>query len=92
MRPKYSKGNKVRIKPHDFLGRILDPDIQLYENMSGEIIESTNVVAFIREPWANPEDSTQTVTVYHYTVRINDEITLRDVLEEYLEKSLDSDT
>lgn len=86
MKPKYSAGNKVRIKSQDFLGRILDPNIHLYENMSGEIIESTNIVAFIGEPWANLKESGERFTIYHYSVRINDQVTLHDVLEDCLEK------
>jgi hypothetical protein len=86
MKPKYLAGSKVRIKSHDFLGRILDPNIHLYENMSGEIIESINIVGFIREPWAKLKDRDERVTIYHYTVKINDQVTLHDVLEDCLEK------
>ncbi len=82
MGPKYSAGNKVRIKSHNFFGKSLDPTIHMYENMVGEIIESTNIVAFIREPWANLKDSGERITIYHYTVKINDQTILHDVLEE----------
>ena len=87
MNPKYSAGSKVRIKSQDLLGRNLDRNIHLYENMSGEVIESINIVGFMIEPWANLKDQDEQVTIYHYTVRINDEVTLHDVLEECLEKT-----
>ena len=86
MAPKYSIGSKVRIKSHDLLGRSLDPKIHLYENMSGEIIESANIVAFIREPWSNLKESSARITIYHYTIRINEQVTLYDVIEDCLEK------
>ena len=86
MEPKYFQGTKVRIKTIDFIGRVLDPKIRQYENMVGEIIESTNIVAFIEEPWSNLKDSHERVTIYHYTVKINDEIILHDVLENCLER------
>lgn len=85
MRAKYSAGNRVRIKSPDFPERILDPKILQYENMIGEIIDSTNIVAFIGEPSWKLKDSGERITIYHYTVRINDQITLHDVLEDCLE-------
>ncbi len=85
MGPKYSIGNKVRIKPRDFLDRILDPKINQYENLTGEIIEATRVVAFLNENWSRLEGSEGHVTIYHYTVKINDKITLHDIFEECLE-------
>ena len=85
MRPKYFVGVKVRIKSCSVRGTLLDPAISQYDNMVGEIIESTNIVAFIVEPWANLEGTGGRVTVYHYKVRINSEITLPDVMEECLE-------
>jgi hypothetical protein len=85
MKPKYSKGSKVRIKSHDILGRVMDPKIHLYENMAGEIIESISIVGFIREPWSNLQDPDERITIYHYTVRIDDHVTLHDVLEDCLE-------
>jgi hypothetical protein len=85
MGPKYIAGNKVRIKSQDLIGRVLDANISQYENMTGEIIESTNIVAFIVEPWAKPGGTGERVTVYYYTVKIDEETTLNDVLEDCLE-------
>jgi hypothetical protein len=85
MKSKFSPGNKVRIKSSDILGRILDPTISMYENMTGEIIEITNIVAFIGGPWSTLKDSNQPITIYHYKVKIDDQTTLQDVLEECLE-------
>ncbi len=85
MWPKYSAGDKVRIKSQDFLGRIMDPEISQYENQTGEVIEAVNIVAFIREPWSNIKDSSEKITVYHYSVRTSTGAVLRDVLEDCLE-------
>jgi hypothetical protein len=87
MKPKYLPGNKVRIRCQDFLGRILDPEIGQYENMTGEVVGSTNIVGFIGEPWSRLSDGGERITIYHYTVKINDLTVLHDVREEYLEIS-----
>ncbi len=83
MKAKYVVGNRVRIKPYDFPGRVLEPDLHLYDNMTGEILESTQVVAFMAG--TNLGGFDQQVSIYHYTVRINDHVTLSDVLEDSLE-------
>ena len=85
MEPKYAAGNKVRIKAHDFLGTILDPQIQLYENMMGEVLDSINIVAFLHDPWARIAGTDKRISIYHYTVRISNEIILQDVSEDCLE-------
>ena len=85
MGPRYSTGVKVRIKAHDSLGRVLDPKIQFYENMIGEVLEATNIVAFRSQPWLNIEGSFERIRVYHYTVRINERLTLHEVMEDCLE-------
>jgi hypothetical protein len=85
MGPKYAAGAKVRIKAHDFLGIVLDPEIQHYENMMGEILNSINIVAFISDPWAKIGGTEKRISIYHYTVRISDQITLYDVTEDCLE-------
>ncbi len=85
MGSKFSAGNKVRINSRDFLGRPLDPKIQQYENMVGEIIEATNIVGFLGEKWLNLNENRSYITIYQYTVRINEEIILHDVLEDCLE-------
>jgi hypothetical protein len=82
---KFSVGNKVRIKSRDFLGRPLDPKIQQYENMVGEIVEGTNIIGFLGEKRLNQNEHVDYITIYHYTVRLNEEITLHDVLEDCLE-------
>ncbi len=85
MGPKYITGAKVRIKAHNILGAILDPKIQQYENMTGEILESVNIVAFLTDPWDKIRGTGERITIYHYTVRINEQITLHDVAEDCLE-------
>ncbi len=85
MQPKYSKGDKVKIKSQDFLGRILDPKISQYENQTAEVIEAVNIVAFIRQPWSNLKDSAEQITLYHYSVRTSTGAVVHDILEDCLE-------
>jgi hypothetical protein len=80
---KYAVGNKVRIKSHGFPERFLEPNIHLYEYMTGEIIELTQVVAFMAG--TNLAGLEQQVSIYHYTVKIDDRTVLNSVLEDYLE-------
>jgi hypothetical protein len=80
MGPKYSAGNKVRIKSQIFPEKNFDTTISLYENMTGEIIESANIVAFIHGQGAGEQ-----ITIYHYTVKITEKVILHDVLEDWLE-------
>jgi hypothetical protein len=87
MRPKYAKGDKVRIKARDLPERISDPNVRRYENMTGEVIESTNIVAFMAEPLSNLYGPAGRVTIYHYSVKLSDQIILHDVLEDFLEFS-----
>jgi hypothetical protein len=54
--------------------------------MVGEILESINIVAFVGEPWAPTGVSSKRITVYYYTVRIDERVTLHDVTEEFLEQ------
>ncbi len=86
MVPKYSAGHKVRIKARNLPWQSLDPRLQSYENMVGEVLDSINVVAFIGEPWAPTGSSSKRITVYHYTVRIDERVTLHNVTEEFLEQ------
>jgi hypothetical protein len=85
MGSKFSAGNKVRIKSSDFLGRPLDPRIQQYENMVGEIVEGIGIIGFLGEKRLNLNEHIDYITIYQYTVRLNEEITLHDVLEDCLE-------
>jgi hypothetical protein len=85
MVPKYSAGAKVRIKAHNDVGRILDPKVQIYENMTGEVVDVKDIVAFIGEPWATAREANERIVIYHYTVRIDDQIVLHDVFEDCLE-------
>ena len=85
MGPKYTAGTKVRIKAHDFLGMVLDSEIQRYENMTGEILDSINIVGFISEPWAKIGGTGKRISIYHYTIKIDDQIILHDVSEDFLE-------
>lgn len=85
MGAKYSVGNKVRIKSNGVFGKIYDPQIIPLESVTGEIIESTDIVAFIGSSEAHLKKSGDHITVYHYTVKINEQVTLHDVVEESLE-------
>lgn len=85
MGPKYTAGTKVRIKAHDFLGMVLDSKIQRFDNGVGEILDSINIVAFITDPWAKIGGTDKRISIYHYSIRIDDQIILHDVSEDCLE-------
>jgi hypothetical protein len=53
--------------------------------MMGEILDSFNVVAFISDPWTKIDDAERRISIYHYRVRISDQIILHDVAEDCLE-------
>jgi hypothetical protein len=84
MGAKYAKGTKVRIKARDFPGTVFNPEIQRYQNMVGEILDSIDVVAFLSAPRGRTGGDWQ-VTIYNYKVKINERVTLSDVTEDYLE-------
>jgi hypothetical protein len=85
MSAKYSAGNKVWIKPRELFGTVMDPGIRRYANKSGEIIESTNIVAFTASSSVVFQNSGGHITVTYYTVKISDGETLHDIPEDYLE-------
>jgi hypothetical protein len=85
MKPKYAAGSKVRIKPQSYPGGFLDANIRRYENMTGEVVESTSVVAFLVGSTPSLQRPVERTTVYQYTIRISDEVTLHDVVEDILE-------
>jgi hypothetical protein len=85
MGPKYAAGTKVRIKAHDFHGMVLDPKIQHHENMTGEILDSIDIVTFLGDPSENIAGTDKRISIYHYTISINDQIILHDVSEDCLE-------
>ncbi len=87
MKAKYAAGSKVKIKPRDFISGVLNPEIRHYEEMTGEIVESICVVGFVGETRTNPNTPDEHVTVYHYTVKISEDVVLHNVLEDLLELS-----
>ncbi len=87
MAPKYTKGNKVRIKSRSFMERTFDPAIGKYENMVGEVIESVNVVAFVAKSRDFQGESSEQITIYQYSVKLDDEVILHNILEDFLEST-----
>ena len=87
MKSKYSVGNKVRIRARNFHERIIDSGMSRYDNMVGEIVEATSVVAFIAPLQVGQMNQDQRVTIYHYTIKVSDDVTLYNVLEDFLEIS-----
>jgi len=85
MVPKYTSGTKVRIKVHDFMGMLLD---SRFNNMITwqvkSLIQSTSWL-FISDPWAKIGATDKRISIYHYTIRIDDRIILHDVSEDCLE-------
>ena len=85
MKPKYTTGSNVRIKPQDLYGKTLNPEIKTYENMIGKIVDVSSVIAYRIESRIHLGDAIDKITTYNYSVRINDQITIRDILEDCLE-------
>ena len=84
MGPKYGVGDRVVIKADYYQGLILDSRLGRYNSLTGEVVESISAVAFAGDPRGPAVTPDERITVYHYTVRINDEVTLEDVFEDYL--------
>ncbi len=84
MGPKFGVGDKVVIKADYYQGLVLDSRLRRYDSLIGEVVESVSAVAFAGDPREPRLVSDERITVYHYTVRIDDEVTLEDVFEEYL--------
>ena len=85
---KYHSGVRVRIKD---VRRVRGPfsDVRQYQDQTGEIIESTALVAYLARPWAD-EASSPTQLLHVYKVRLDAGIEIDYVIEECLEASENS--
>jgi hypothetical protein len=84
MGPKYGIGERVVIKAGYHRGMSADARIKEYDTMVGEVLESVSAVAFLGDPQGFGLTSEERITVYHYTIKISDDLTLHDIFEEYL--------
>ncbi len=85
MPAKYSEGARVKIK---IRGRRERPGLQAlerYENQTGKVLGSKAVVAYMLRSIAAEVDDSSTMTLYLYTVELENGVTLSDVTEFHLE-------
>jgi hypothetical protein len=88
VQPRFSDGTKVRIKIGIVERQFLYNDLEKYENRSGVVLNSEAVVAFFRQPTPIVEQSYSglPITLYLYTVELEEGITIHDLTEYYLEE------
>ncbi len=83
MPARYSQGSKVKVKTREGRRTALLEVVEKYENLTGTVVSSRGVVAFLLQSFA--EDNNQPTTLYMYTVELEDGATLYDVTEHHLE-------
>ena len=83
MQPRYFDGTKVRIRTKDATGQVVYRELEEYENMAGEVIGSRAVVAYFARPVTFMPD--QRGTLYMYTVKLDEGVTLYNLAEYCLE-------
>jgi hypothetical protein len=88
VQPRYSHGMKVRIRARDAGGQVKYRELERYENMTGVVISSKAVVAYVLRPVAAIERSPARpdTTLYMYTVKLEEGVTLQDLIEYCLEE------
>ena len=88
MQPKYSDGTKVRIRIRDARGQIVFRDLERYENMSGKVLSSKAIVAYVLQPVTYTEQlyDSLTTTLFAYTIELEEGNTLHDLSEYCLEE------
>ena len=88
MQPRYLEGTKVRIRTSGASRQFMYRELETYENMSGVVLSSKAVVAYVFRPMTVLEQSyiDPATTVHMYTVKLEEGITLYDLAEHYLEE------
>ena len=87
VQPKYSDGAKVKIRARTAV-RIMLPNLARYEDLSGKVLRSSEVVAFFLQ---STEYASQFLvgpesTLFMYTVELDEGPVLNDVTEYFLEE------
>lgn len=88
MQPKYSDGMKVRIRTKNTQGQVIYRDLERYESMTGVILSSKAIIAYSLPSMTIPERAPEDwpITLYMYTVKLEEGITLNDLIEYSLEE------
>ena len=86
--PRFSEGSRVRIKIKDTSGQVLYSEFKRYENMTGVVLSSKAIVAYILQPVAITENSyiNRVTTLHTYTVKLIEGVTLQNLYEYLLEE------
>ena len=92
MQPRYVDGTKVRVKARDAAGRLVYRELESYEDMSGVVVSSQAVVAYFLRPITITErpQADLPTTLYMYTVKLEEGITLSNLTEYCLEEISES--
>ena len=88
VQPRYPDGMKVRIRIKNAEGQVLYRDLERYENMTGVILNSKAIIAYFL-PFVTVVERSQEdwpITLYMYTVKLEEGITLNDLIEYCLEE------
>lgn len=90
MQPRFGHGTKIRIKTRSAVDQVLYRDLIRYENQSGVVLSSKAVIGYFARPIGTLEHSqTERPTTLHvYTVKLEQGVTLDDLVEYYLEEIL----
>jgi hypothetical protein len=88
VQPKYSYGMRVRIRARDAGGQVRYRELERYENMTGVVLSSKAIVAYVFRPMATIENqpARPATTLYMYTVKLEEGVTLQDLIEYCLEE------
>jgi hypothetical protein len=85
MPAKYSEGTVVRFKIIDPSGQPPLQALDRYENQTGKVLSSNAIVAYMWRSIATEALDSPAMTIYTYTIELEDGITLSDVTEFQLE-------
>ena len=86
MAAKFSHGAKVKIKTRYFSTQIWSVDLKEYENMTGTIVDSKEVIAYIFQQIATSGEINAS-TIPMYSIAMEDGTVLHDIADYYLEES-----
>lgn len=88
MQPRFSEGTKVRIRIRDAGGQVVYRELERYEKRAGVVLNSKAVIAYFVRPVIIMEQSDKDLpaTLYMYTVKLEEGVTLHDLTEYCLEE------
>jgi hypothetical protein len=88
VKPRFADGTKVRIRTRDVGGLVTYRELERYQNLTGVVLSSKEVVAYVLRPITIIEKthSDQATTLYVYTVKLEEGLTLYNLTEHSLEE------